>query len=157
MKTGLRRRRIPLPSCARRWGTRSFSVGSWFRLHVACGAVGRCPCAEMWPMGHKRCRVSESFGSSSIASLKTQPTYVHPRASVRARPGDNDFTDSARPPIRPPTHPFNRLQPRLPPKRSIAHDFALVASCHGIVSQEPVLRCWHKRHCAVRFSLRVSF
>lgn len=30
---------------------------------------------------------------------------------------------------------------RLPPKRSIAHDFALVASCHRIVSQESVLRC----------------
>jgi hypothetical protein len=44
---------------------------------------------------------------------------------------------------------------RLPPKRSITHDFAgLVAACHRIVSQESVLRCWNERHCAITFRLR---
>ncbi len=130
----------------------SFSVGSWYRRRE----IGNHDLAEMCPTGHKRSQVSESFGSSSVASLRTPPTLV--LARLRARLRDRNFTDSSSPPIRPPTQLFDRLPQRLPPKRCIADDFAgLVAACHRIVSQESVLRCWEKRHCAASFSLRVSF
>ncbi len=99
--------------------------------------------------------VTQRSGPKSEDTIDPRPSTSFP---IPARLRVCDFTDSARPPIRPPTHPFYRLPQRLPPKRSIAHDLAgLVASCHRIVSQDSVLRCWHKRHCAVRFSLRVCF
>lgn len=69
----------------------------------------------MLPMGNKTCQVSESFGSSSVASLRTPPTWFH---RVRACAGENDFTSSDRPPIRPqrpPEHPPLLGHTRLPP------------------------------------------
>ena len=75
--------------------------------------------AEMLPMGNKTCQVSESFGSSSVASLRTPPTWFH---RARACAGENDFTSSDRRPIRPqrppehpPEHPPLRDHTRLPP------------------------------------------
>jgi len=50
-------------------------------LRSSCDSHRR---AEMSPMGDKSCHVSESFGSSSVASLRTPPTWL-PRAGVRAR------------------------------------------------------------------------
>ena len=66
-------------------------------------------------MGNKTCQVSESFGSSSVASLRTPPTWFH---RVRACAGENDFTSSDRRPIRPlrpPEHPPLLGHTRLPP------------------------------------------
>jgi hypothetical protein len=63
----------------------------------------------------KTCLVSESFGSSSVASLRTPPTWFH---RVRACAGEHDFTSSDRPPIRPqrpPEHPPLLGHTRLPP------------------------------------------
>ena len=142
---------IQRPSRARVRRSGSFSVGSWYRRRE----IGSHDLAEMCPTGHKRCQVSESFGSSSVASLRTPPTSFpsRPRARLIVR----DFTEPDRPPIRPPAYLLYRLPQRLPPKRCIAHHFALVAACHRIVSQESVLWCWYKRHCAVSFSLSVSF
>jgi hypothetical protein len=73
--------------------------------------------AEMSPMGDKSCQVSESFGSSSVASLRTPPTWI-PRAGGRACAGGDYFTSSDRRPIRPqrpPEHPPLRDRTRLPP------------------------------------------
>lgn len=66
-------------------------------------------------MVDKSCLVSESFGSSSVASLRKPPTWFH---RVRACAGENDFTSSDRPPIRPqrpPEHPPLLGHTRLPP------------------------------------------
>ena len=70
---------------------------------------------EMSPIGDKTCLVSESFGSGSVASLRTPPTWFH---RVRACAGENDFTRSAPPPIRPqrpPEHPPLLGHTHLPP------------------------------------------
>ena len=61
------------------------------------------------------CLVSESFGSSSDASLRKPPTWFH---RVRACAGGNDFTRSDRRPIRPqrpPEHPPLLGHTHLPP------------------------------------------
>jgi hypothetical protein len=66
-------------------------------------------------MGNKTCLVSESFGSSAVASLRTPPTWFH---RVRACAGEDDFTSSDRRPIRPqrpPEHPPLRDHTHLPP------------------------------------------
>jgi hypothetical protein len=96
----------------------------------------------------------QRFGQQPEDTIDPRPPTLA-LARLRACLVAPDFTDSDRPPIRPPTHLTCRLPQRLPPKRSIAHDFALVAACHRIVSQESVLWYWYKRHCAVRSSLRV--
>ena len=104
--------------------------------------------------------MSVSFGCLRFDQQLKDTIDRRPPTSLsraRARLKAHDFTASARCPIRPPTHLFYCLPQRLSPKRCIADDFALVAACHRIVSQESVLWCWHKRHCAVSFSLRESF
>ena len=66
-------------------------------------------------MVDKSCQVSESFGSSSDVSLRKAPTWFH---RVRACAGEDDFTSSERPPVRPqrpPEHPPLRDHTRLPP------------------------------------------
>ena len=71
--------------------------------------------AEMSTMVDKTCLVSESFGSSSVASLRKPPTWFH---RVRACAGEDDFTSSDRRPIRPqrpPEHPPLLGHTRLPP------------------------------------------
>ena len=63
------------------------------QLATKFGRVGRRAIATIAPkvptMVGKTCQVSESFGSSSVASLRTPPTYNRrlrfPRAGVRAR------------------------------------------------------------------------
>ena len=96
------------------------------KVHTMVGKIGsrRSSCdshhlAEMSTMVDKTCLVSESFGSSSVASLRTPPTWFHRvRACVRACAGGNDFTISdCRPvrPQRPPEHPPLLGLTRLPP------------------------------------------
>ena len=66
-------------------------------------------------MGDKSWLVSESFGISSVPSLRTPPTWFR---RVRACAGEDDFTNSDRRPIRPqrpPEHPPLRDHTRLPP------------------------------------------
>ena len=63
-------------------------------------------------MGDKSWLVSESFGISSVPSLRTPPTWFR---RVRACAGEDDFTRSDRRPILPPEHPPLRDHTRLPP------------------------------------------
>ena len=109
--------------------------------------------AEMSPMGDKKRQVSESFGSSSVASLRTPPTWFPSRG--RACAGEDVFTSSDRRPIRPqrpPEHPPLRDRP---PKRSIG----LVTAKHRIVTacQTRQWRCIGETHVRfVRSSLGIG-
>jgi hypothetical protein len=124
MKTDMRSR-------AREWGSGSVSVvriasrrfrSSFGRQphHRKCcrsatksGRVGRRAVATIarkcCPWATKSCQVSESFGSSSVARLRTPPTsFSLAPACERARE-TSDFTDTDRRSIRPLTPPTHRL------------------------------------------------
>ena len=105
--------------------------------------------AEMSTMVDKSCQVSESFGSSSVPSLRTPPTWFH---RVRACAGEDVFTRSDRRPIRPQRPPeYPPLRDR-PPKRSIGS----VTAKQRIVSASLTRqwRCMGETH--VRFEFAAS-
>ena len=104
----------------------------------------------MSPMGDKKRQVSESFGSSSVASLRTPPTWFH---RVRACAGENDFTSSDRRPIRPhrpPEHPPLLGHTRLPPKRSNV-PIGLVTAKQTVVTACLTRQWWCMGETHVRF------